>query len=113
MNKTCDYRPDQPDNIENELDAFLETVSLNTDYMMTQEIIDKSIDLITINQKMTFIKCWLESKETDCDFLVLNTVFYNGNYLIPTFSVNLDPTVAHLFLDNITLGKSLYDFSLL
>lgn len=113
MNKTCDYKPTQPDYIDNKLDTVLKTLSSNTDNVITQEIIDAVVDLIAINQKMTFVKCWLGNKETDCNFLVLNTLIDTNNYVNPTYSVNLDPKVAHLFLDNVTLGKRFYNFGVL
>lgn len=83
------------------LKAFSSNVNI-----ITQEMVDDMIDFITINQKMIFVKCWMESEETDCDFLVLNTLLNTNNFITPSYSVNLVSKVAEIFQGNHSLGKA-------
>lgn len=98
------------DDIDTKIDTFLKTFSSNSDNMLTQDKVDELLELLIVNQKMTFEKCWMKNQETDCDLVVLNSLIDTNHDITPSYSVNMDPKTAELFRGNQSLGKC--DFNL-
>lgn len=111
VDKTCNYRPEQRDNMDDLIDSMMKNFTRAIESRgLNQETIDLALKLILVNREMTFVKCWFKQKEMNCDKLVLNSIISTINYLVPSFTVNLASNLVEAFRNKNVLGMKLITF---
>lgn len=105
MNKTCNYRPKQRDNVDDLVDSMMENViGVAKSGKVDQKYVDLAMKLIFVNREMTFVKCWWKQQEMDCKNQVLNTFIATKFDYVPSFTVNLASGLNKIFKDKDASG---------
>lgn len=60
-----------------------------------KEVIDILYNVLTVNGKMTFVKCWFKNIERECSQIGSSSVIdVDLNFGQGAFSVNIDPRIV-------------------
>lgn len=114
VRKTCNYQPKSNEgidfNVESVVEFFIKALNFTS---FDQTMVDFILTYAVVNREMTFVNCWIQGKQVNCQHIVLNTVLQDfGNRLVPSYSINLDKNQMEIFRSKETLGISFRFFLL-
>lgn len=121
MNRTCDYKPTVKEESEINTDYIIAKLlkfnpaELGTDEKKFQELTDLLLNFISVNEKLTFVKCWFNNRQLDCTLTGRNTIMIDsdkaGETPISAFSVNINHSMVESMISS--TGKVTVFFSCL